>query len=113
MGRLYAEFYTGGRAESETKAISLEPLRTSLEELQTKRSVAALDHQTKTAWLWLGKKSSGTLKRVAKSTPKHQSWKRYMLTIIGTRVGKNIDDYECIVAEEGKEPVQFKRLLQD
>ena len=112
LGRFYAEYYTGGRADSETKTMSAEPLRTSLEELQTKRAVAALDHQTKTVWLWLGKKSSGTMKRVAKGAPRHNQLKTHILTIIGTRIAKNVDDYECVVVEERKEPDQFKKLFQ-
>jgi hypothetical protein len=112
LGRYYAEYYTGGRADSETKTISVEPLRTSLEELQTKRAVAALDHRTKTVWLWLGNKSSGTMKRFAKGAPRHDQLKRHILTIIGTRIAKNVDDYECVVAEESREPDQFKKLFQ-
>jgi hypothetical protein len=113
LGRYYAEFYTGGRADSETKTISMEPLKTSLEELQTKRAVSVLDHQTKTVWLWLGNKCSGTMKRYAKGAPRHDKLKSYVLTVIGTRIAKNIDDYECVVAEEKKEPDQFKKLFQE
>jgi hypothetical protein len=112
MGRAYGEYYTGGRSDSETKSITLEPLKASIEELQSKRMVVVVDHQAKIVWHWMGDKSARLMKFFVRRIPSNSQSRRQHIGIIGSRIGRNIDDYDYVVVEEKKEPDQFKRLFQ-
>lgn len=112
MGRAYGEYYTGGRSDSETKSITLEPLKNSIEELQSKRMVAVVDHQAKIVWHWMGGKSARLMKPFIKRIPSNSQSRRQHLGIIGSRIGRDIGNYDYVVIEEKKEPDQFKRLFQ-
>lgn len=112
MGRAYSEYYTGGRSDTETKSITIEPLKVSIEELQSKRMVIVIDHQAKIVWHWIGKKSARLMKFFVKRIPSDGQSRKHHLGIIGSRIGQRIDDYDYIVVEESEEPEQFKRLFQ-
>lgn len=109
LGRTYLEIYTGGRSESETKTISLQPLKTSAEELQPKRKVVVVDHQSKVVWQWIGSKV--LWKSGYQSVASDSNNRRRHLTFIGSHIGRNIDDYDYRIIEEKREPEQFKKLL--
>lgn len=110
LGRAQIEANTGGRSASETKWITLDPLKTSLEEFDSKKMVLVVDHETRIMWLWIGKKSA-RIKTFIKAGTIMTEAKIEQLAIIGAQIGKNISDYDYIAAEEGKEPEQFKQLL--
>jgi hypothetical protein len=110
-GRSYAEYYTGGRSESETKSITLDPLKTSTEEFDPKKMVLVIDHEKRIIWLWIGSKSVRLMKPFVKAGTTMSQARRQQLGIIGSRIGRTVLDYEYIAVEEGKEPQQFKQLL--
>jgi len=105
MGRAYGEYYTGGKSDDQTKAITIEPLKTSAEELQPKRAIVVVDHQTRIVWFWVGSKSGRIMKFFVKTSAKKAR------SIIESRIGRNLENYEYLAVEEGKEPEQFMNLL--
>jgi len=111
VGRAYGEYYTGGRGESETKAIALEPLKTSLEEFNAKKTVLVIDHEAKVVWLWIGSKSARFMKPFIKAGTTMSQSRRQQLGIIGSRIGRDVSNYEYIAVEEEKEPEQFRNLI--
>jgi hypothetical protein len=110
LGKAQLEANTGERSASETKWISLDPLRTSVEEFDTKKMVLLIDHEAELVWLWVGKKSALVKKfifmRVASAAAR-----KHQLSIIGSQIGKDISNYDYIAFEEGKEPEQFSQVL--
>lgn len=110
LGRAQMEANTGGRSASETKWISLDPLKTSIEEFDSKKMVLVIDHETKIMWLWIGRKSA-RIKTFIKARTTMTEAKREQLAIVGSHIGKNISDYDYIAVEDGEEPEQFKQLL--
>ena len=112
IGRGYSEYYTGGRSASESKAITLEPLKTSSEEFDKKRTVVVVDHQDKIIWHWIGAKNSLLLKPFIKRIPSDSKSRNQHLATIGSRIGRPVDNYDYVVIEESKEPEKFKRLFQ-
>jgi hypothetical protein len=111
IGKSYAEYYTGGRSENETKAITLEPLKASLEELDPKKLVLVIDHETRIVWLWIGSKSARLMKTFIKAGTTMSQSRRQQLGIIGSRISRNLQDYEYVAVEENKEPDQFRNLI--
>ena len=111
-GRGYAEYYTGGRSDSETKAVTLEPLKTSPQEFDKKRMVIVVDHQDRIIWHWLGSKAPWIQRVSSKSIPTSDTNRRKFINIIGSRIGRPLDNYDYIVIEEGKEPEKFNRSFQ-
>jgi hypothetical protein len=110
--RSYGEYYTGGRSSSDSKSITLEPIETSIEELQNKRIVAVVDHQTKIVWEWIGSKSSRFQRFFIKQVPSIRSSRNLHLDIIGARIGQDIRNYDYVVVEQDKEPDQFRRIFK-
>lgn len=110
LGRAQIEANTGGRSASETNWISLDPLKTSIGEFDSKKMVLVIDHETKIMWLWIGRKSA-RIKTFIKARTTMTEAKKEQLAIVGSHIGKNISDYDYIAVEDGKEPEQFKQLL--
>jgi len=110
LGRAQVEANTGGRSSSETKWITLDPLKTSIEEFDSKKMVLVIDHETKIVWLWIGQKSA-RIKTFIKARTTMTEAKREQLATIGSQIGKDVSDYDYIAAEERKEPQQFEQVL--
>jgi hypothetical protein len=109
LGRAYFEIYTGGRSDTDTKTMSLQPLKTSRDEFQPNRKIVVVDHCNKIVWQWLGEKVRW--KSGYKNLPSQAEGLRRHLRFIGSHIGKNLEDYSYMVIEENKEPEQFKRLF--
>lgn len=110
LGKAQMEANTGERSASETKWISLEPLRTSVEEFDTKKMVLLIDHEAELVWLWVGKKSA-LVKKFIFMRMASAAARKHQLAIIGSQIEKDISNYDYIAFEEGKEPEQFKQVL--
>lgn len=110
IGRAQAEVNTGGRSPSDTKWITLDPLKTSKQEFDSKKMVIAIDHEAKIMWLWIGKRSA-LIKTFIRARATMANAKVEQLAIIGSQIGKDISDYDYIAVDEGKEPEKFRVFL--
>jgi len=109
LGRAYFEIYTGGRSDTNTKTMSLQPLKTSRDEFQPNRKIIVIDHHNKIVWQWLGDKVRW--KSGYKSLPSQAEGLKRHLRFIGSHIGENLEDYSYMVIEEKNEPEQFKRIF--
>lgn len=113
LGTAQVEGYTGGKSTSETKWITLDPLKTSVEEFDPKKMIIVIDHENQLVWLWVGKRSA-LVKSFVLARARAGGAQRHQLAIIGSQIGENLSSYDFIGVEDGKhtrENEQFDQVL--